>query len=66
MDINKFAKNGLRTLVYGYKNIGKKEYECWIEKYKRAETDRNILSIQMLLSEMEDNLNPLCATGIED
>jgi phospholipid-translocating ATPase len=34
--IDLFAKQGLRTLCYGFKNIQKKEYNNWENEYKEA------------------------------
>jgi phospholipid-translocating ATPase len=66
------AKNlqylGLRTLILGYKEIKEKEFSEW---YKRYNTAANLLKnreeeVEKLCSEMENDLNLIGATAIED
>lgn len=62
------AREGLRTLVFGMKEISLEEYKAWNLKYEEAKTsihnrEENIQSIVELL---EQDLQLLGLTGVED
>lgn len=63
-----FATEGLRTLVYAYKDFSKEEYDLWNRKYTAAMND--ILTREKSLADVaelaETNLTLIGATAIED
>ncbi|CAD8165511.1 unnamed protein product [Paramecium octaurelia] len=69
--LQEYATIGLRTLVLGYKELEQKEYEKFLSEYNRAQSilddDQLRESLMNQLEEMiENNLQLLCATAIED
>ena len=63
------AREGLRTLVYGYRNLTSAEYESFERKYREAECsmeNRDANKQQVVESLLEKNLRSLCVTGVED
>ena len=68
--LDQFAKQGLRTLCYGFKNIPIKEYNAWEIEFKEAKyesmmkKDSNLLKI--IVKEMESNLFLLGVSALED
>lgn len=66
--INDFAAEGLRTLLYGFRQIGEEEYRQWKQIYLDATTslaDRQML-IERAADRIETQLELLGATAIED
>jgi len=64
-----FAKDGLRTLLLGYKFAGKKEFDEWITKYNAAKsllTKKRKQAIESAETEFEKDLLIVGATAIED
>ena len=66
--IEKFATEGLRTLVLAQKDMSLSEYQEWDNRYNEAMQDReNFKSLCVpLFEEIESNLVLLGATAIED
>jgi len=69
--LDKFAKQGLRTLCYGFKNIPIKEYKAWEIKYKEAKYEsmrkkESSSLLNMIINEMESNLVLLGVSALED
>jgi phospholipid-translocating ATPase len=66
--IDDFASEGLRTLLYGYRQISKEEYREWREIYATASTSIESRQEKMeAAGEMlESNLELLGCTAIED
>ena len=66
--INDFATEGLRTLMYGYRQINEEEYATWKQTYLNATTsltDRQKL-IEEAADHIESQLELVGATAIED
>jgi phospholipid-translocating ATPase len=66
--INDFATEGLRTLMYGYRQISEEEYARWKQIYLNATTslvDRQQL-IEKAADRIETQLELVGATAIED
>jgi len=66
--INDFATEGLRTLMYGYRQISEEEYTTWKQVYLNATTslvDRQML-IEKAADRIESQLELVGATAIED
>jgi phospholipid-translocating ATPase len=66
--INDFATEGLRTLMYGYRQISEEEYTTWKQVYSNAATslvDRQTL-IEKAADRIECQLELVGATAIED
>jgi phospholipid-translocating ATPase len=66
--INDFATEGLRTLMYGYRQISEEEYTTWKQVYLNAATslvDRQAL-IEKAADRIENQLELVGATAIED
>ena len=69
--LDQFAKQGLRTLCYGFKNIPIKEYNNWEKEYKEAKYESMIkkessLLLNIIINEMESNLVLLGVSALED
>ena len=66
--INDFATEGLRTLMYGYRQISEEEYATWKQTYLNATT--NLVDRQQLIEKaadrIESQLELVGATAIED
>ena len=63
-----FAKQGLRTLVLGYRDFEKDELDAWLAKYNAAKTavqnrDEKVMAVA---EEAESGLEIIGATAIED
>jgi phospholipid-transporting ATPase len=66
MDLFTFAKEGLRTLVYGCRSLPTDIAEQWCKDYQLAEFNKNHDRMKQLEDDLERDLNALCATAIED
>ena len=69
--LEQFAKKGLRTLCYGFKNIPIKEYNDWENEYKEAKYESMMKKessprLNMIINEMESNLVLLGVSALED
>ena len=62
------ASTGLRTLVISQRYIPQQEYENWLKKYEKAKTemDHREEKVQKVVEELEENMEFLCVTGVED
>ncbi|ODV85381.1 hypothetical protein CANARDRAFT_28176 [[Candida] arabinofermentans NRRL YB-2248] len=66
--IDEFSTEGLRTLMYSYKNLDESTYQSWSDSYAKAKTsltDR-AKSIEEVGCLLENDLELLGATAIED
>ncbi|XP_069347947.1 phospholipid-transporting ATPase IK [Eulemur rufifrons] len=63
-----FAKETLRTLCLAYKEVDEATYERWHQRHEEASVllQNRTQALQELYNEMEQSLNLLGATGIED
>ena len=62
------AAKGLRTLVLSQKLISQKDFDAWNKQYEIAKTsmeDRQ-KKITEVVSKLENNMDFLCVTGVED
>lgn len=66
MDLFTFAKEGLRTLVYGCRTLPTDIAEQWCKDYQLAEFNKDHDRMKQLEDDLECDLNALCATAIED
>ena len=62
------ATKGLRTLVLTQKLIPQKEYKIWFDEYSEALTsmDNRKQKLRDVISKLENNMEFLCVTGVED
>jgi phospholipid-translocating ATPase len=62
------ASTGLRTLVISQKYLCEDEYENWNRKYELAKTEMEDREkkVQKVIEELEENMEFLCVTGVED
>jgi len=62
------ASTGLRTLVISQKYVSWDEYENWSRKYELAKTEMEDREkkVQKIVEELEENMEFLCVTGVED
>ena len=62
------ATKGLRTLVLTQKLIPQKEFDIWFNEYSQALTsmENRKEKIRNMISKLENNLEFLCVTGVED
>jgi len=62
------ASTGLRTLVISQKYVSWEEYENWSRKYDLAKTEMEDREkkVQNVVDELEENMEFLCVTGVED
>ena len=62
------ASTGLRTLVISQKYVTEAEYQVWNKKYQNAKTEMEDREgkIQKVVEEIEENMEFLCVTGVED
>eukprot|EP01065_Artemidia_motanka_P012446 TRINITY_DN1683_c5_g1_i1.p1 TRINITY_DN1683_c5_g1~~TRINITY_DN1683_c5_g1_i1.p1 ORF type:complete len:1293 (+),score=436.82 TRINITY_DN1683_c5_g1_i1:72-3881(+) len=62
------AREGLRTLVYGARNMSEKEYETFQERYHRAKLDTEDPrgQINLVRGDIERGLEFVGLTGVED
>ncbi|KAI3406706.2 DNF3 [Candida oxycetoniae] len=66
--IEEYSTEGLRTLLYSFKWLDKKDYEAWHNEYTAAKTeltDRAKL-VETIGGKIENNLELVGATAIED
>eukprot|EP01114_Cavostelium_apophysatum_P015341 TRINITY_DN4154_c0_g1_i1.p1 TRINITY_DN4154_c0_g1~~TRINITY_DN4154_c0_g1_i1.p1 ORF type:complete len:1093 (+),score=239.76 TRINITY_DN4154_c0_g1_i1:78-3356(+) len=62
------AREGLRTLVFGKRDMKEEEYEQFLTRYTEAKTsisNRNVY-VQRAIESIESELELLCLTGVED
>jgi phospholipid-translocating ATPase len=62
------ASTGLRTLVISQKYVSQEEFEKWSKNYELAKTvmeDRE-KKVQKVVEELEEGMEFLCVTGVED
>lgn len=62
--LEKYAKEGLRTLILAQRNVSQEEYDAWNEKYKAI--GDNSSELEKVIEELETELELLGATAIED
>ena len=62
------ASTGLRTLVISQKYVTEAEYQLWNKKYQNAKTEMEDREkkIRKVVDELEENMEFLCVTGVED
>ena len=62
------ATKGLRTLVLSQKIIPQDEFEKWNKEYEEAKTsmENRQQKISEVVSKIENNMDFLCVTGVED
>lgn len=62
------ASTGLRTLVISQRYVPQLEYENWCKKYDTAkcEMEDREVKVQRVVEELEENMEFLCVTGVED
>lgn len=59
-DLNSFATEGLRTLVYGYKELKSSDYESWAQVWKNIQIGKNAEKDKLL-----DNHGALLEIGLD-
>ena len=66
--LNRFAEDGLRTLLLGYRKISDNEWDSWAAKYHQASTDMNNREelVMKVTAELEKDLTIAGVTAIED
>jgi phospholipid-translocating ATPase len=67
-DLDDFAREGLRTLVYGYRVLSDEDYTKWFEIYQKAKTelvDREV-AVEKACELLERDFYLTGATAIED
>ena len=67
--INKFAEEGLRTLVIAYRELNEEEFTKWEEELKNAKVSLSAnrdAVVEAAASKIEKELILLGATGVED
>ena len=69
--LDKFAKQGLRTLCYGFKYISNHDFKIWEREYKEAKyksmTNKELSGIvDILINKMESNVVLLGVSALED
>merc|ERR1712131_390307 len=66
--LNRFAEDGLRTLLLGYRKITEAEWDSWAAKYHQASTDMNNREelVMRVTAELEKDLTIAGVTAIED
>jgi phospholipid-translocating ATPase len=62
------AVKGLRTLVLTQKLISKKDFDIWFKEYSEAlvSMENRKEKINKIISKIENNMEFLCVTGVED
>ncbi len=62
------ASTGLRTLVIAQKYVSPEEYEKWSRRYEIAKTEMEDREkkVQNTVEELEEGMEFLCVTGVED
>ena len=66
-----FAKRGLRTLCYSFKNLDQDYFRKWESTYKqikyKAINNKNLLNeVEEIISQLEDNMTLLGVSALED
>ena len=69
--LDSFAKQGLRTLCYGFKYIKREDYKSWEDEYLDAKyqsiANKNSLGLlNLIIKNMESNIFLLGASALED
>ncbi|KAJ6241987.1 putative phospholipid-transporting atpase [Anaeramoeba flamelloides] len=66
--LERFAKNGLRTLLCGYRTVSEEELEDFLKRFKKAsnEIDNRDEALENVFSKFEQDFILLGATAIED
>lgn len=66
--LEEFSVEGLRTLLYSYRWIDENEYYKWSDDYEEAKScsKGRILKVETVAEKIENNLNLIGVTGIED
>jgi magnesium-transporting ATPase (P-type) len=66
--VDSFAREGLRTLVYGRREVSEEEYKLWIEEYQEASADTGSREAKKaaVARKIEQRIEVLGATGVED
>ena len=68
--VNEYSNKGLRTLLFGYKELNISEYKQFNEEYllllEDMEENNNLNKLYQLYSEIENNIILIGATAIED
>jgi magnesium-transporting ATPase (P-type) len=67
-NLEKFAEEGLRTLIFAKGEIDEKEYNKWSDKYKQAKESliNRDLNIEKIGGLIEKNLTLVGASALED
>ncbi|KAJ6250449.1 putative phospholipid-transporting atpase [Anaeramoeba flamelloides] len=67
-DLNNFANQGLRTLLFGYRYLEESEFSDWLKRYNQAKASliNREDNIHQVCEEIEKDLILFGATGIED
>lgn len=62
------AREGLRTLVFGMKALTEEQYSDFERRYHEAECsmENRDANVQHVVETLEQDLQPLCITGVED
>ena len=61
-----YAKEGYRTLVFGYKDININEYNEWYGKYMEAMKNNEKEKVNQLYEEIEQGISVIGVTAIDD
>lgn len=66
--LEEYAQNGLRTLVFGYKEVSETEFNAWIKEWKAAQmaSENKQAKMYAVMEKMEVNINLLGVSAIED
>ena len=62
--VTRYAEDGLRVLMIGYRDISEEEYESWKETYSIGEA--SIENKEILVSQSMEEVETLGATAVED
>lgn len=68
-EVDNLAREGLRTLVIAKKELSKQEFDIFDNEYKAASLsmiNRDKLLLKTISQHLEDNLDLLALTGVED
>ncbi|CEO98647.1 hypothetical protein PBRA_006761 [Plasmodiophora brassicae] len=67
-EVEQLAREGLRTLVFGGKELPAAEYESWSQKYAvaRSQLQGRDAAVRAVVELLEVNLSLLGVTGVED
>lgn len=67
-DIDGYAREGLRTLIYAHRTIPEDEYAAWKREYREAQLslDNRQEKVEQVGDRIEKALSLLGATGVED